>query len=1053
MSAKSSVRWRLLVAFLGICAFALLAAAAGMYSFHQVAGVLERITEQRAPSALAALELSRQAERIVAAAPTLLTVRAPAQRQEVSAAISGEVRRLEMLLVEVKDRSGDAGALAAIEPAVAGLRRNLNALDNLVARRLEIADRKDELLGRLTAATVAAQRLVSPGVLVMDSRIAAWRRTTADQPTNIGAPALTELAQAIAANLPMQKAQIEFTALNDGLLKASAAAAPTEVQLLTHPLQRSLAALRDIVKGTDARLRPRFERLIGQFTTLVDGADSIPEARRTELMLVADGEQLLVENATLSQQLTEAVDAVVAAAGGDIRAAGEEALAVQRFGRDVLLAVAALSLLSSGLIVWLYVHRNLLARLTALSQSMLEIASGNLRALVPRSRGSDEIDRMAEALSVFRDTAVEIEEKSLREVAVARQRLVDAIESISEGFALYDAEDQLVLCNSRYGDILYPGMAPTVVPGTSFEVIIRKAAKLGLIEDAKGQTEAWVAERLARHRNPSGILVQRRAGDRWIQMSERKIAGGGTVAIYTDISELKQREAQLELARDQAMKATQAKSQFLANMSHELRTPLNAIIGIAEMLREDAEDEGSGKLVEPLDRIQSAGTHLLHLINEILDLSKIEAGKLELTIEDIDIVSLLREAATTAEPLAAKNGNRLETIIPDDLGRIQVDTMRLRQVVLNLLSNACKFTEKGTISLLARRDPNSWLVIDVRDNGIGMAPEQMERLFQEFSQADSSTTRKYGGTGLGLAISQRLCRLMGGDITVVSAPGQGSTFTVRLPASGVSGKPAVRAPSVASITPATSGSRVLVIDDEETVRDLMRRFLAREGFDVVTAKDGIEGLKLARELEPALITLDVLMPGLDGWSVLGELRADPILAQIPVVMLTILDERNRGFALGAHDYLMKPVDRERLRTILTKRFVGKASKDVLIVDDDPSMRQWLRRVLAEDGWQVAEAENGRAALKCLAEFSVDLILLDLMMPEMDGFEFLAELRLDQRLRHVPVIVVTAADLSEEDHRRLNSGVLKVVQKSGLGRDDLLGEFAGLVAPYRSGQTR
>ena len=308
----------------------------------------------------------------------------------------------------------------------------------------------------------------------------------------------------------------------------------------------------------------------------------------------------------------------------------------------MLLGGVALSLLSSLLIVWLYVDRNLLARLRALSNSMLAIAGGDLRTPLPAA-SSDEIGRMARALAVFRDTAVEMEDNNLREVATARQRLIDAIESINEGFALYDADDRLVLCNSRYQDLLYPDTDVPMLPGTTFEAVIRRAAELGLIQEANGRIDAWITERLAQHRDAVGAEIQHRDGDRWIQVSERRIAGGGTVAVYTDITEIKRHGTQLELARDQAMDATRAKSQFLTNMSHELRTPLNAIIGITEMLKEEAEEEGEESLVEPLDRIHHAGTHLLTLINEILDLSKIEAGKLELHPEGVNLASLIAD--------------------------------------------------------------------------------------------------------------------------------------------------------------------------------------------------------------------------------------------------------------------------------------------------------------------------------------------------------------------------------------------------------------------------
>jgi adenylate cyclase len=1049
MRIRLSVRWRLLLAFLGISAFAVLAAATGTYAFRQMAYVLERITDQRVPSALTALDLSRQAERIVAAAPALLTVRSEAQYREISASITIEVDRLEALLAQIRSGAVDPAALAAMEPAVEGLRRNLTALAGLVAGRLAVSERKDALLRRLSNATVAAQRLVAPAIVVMDSKIATLHRTSpSDGPTQ----SPMEIVQEIAAILPMQKAQLEFAAINDGLLRASLAENQADLPVLSFPLNRSLSTLRQITSSlTDLRLRSRFEQRISDFARLIEGPDSVLAARRTELGLVEEAERLLSENAGLSAQLTKAVDGLIAAARHDIQEAGGEAQMARRVGRNILLGVVALSLLSSLLIVWLYVDRNLVARLRALSDSMLAIAGGNLRAPLPSDSG-DEIGQMAKALAVFRDTAIEIEEKNLREVATARQRLIDAIESITEGFALYDANDCLVLCNSRYQDLLYPEIDAAMVPGTTFEKVIRRAAELGLIHEAKGRIDAWVAERLARHHNPVAADVQHRDGDRWIQVSERRIAGGGTVAVYTDITEITRHAAQLELARDQAMAATRAKSQFLTNMSHELRTPLNAIIGITEMLKEEAEETGEEPLVEPLNRIHHAGTHLLALINEILDLAKIEAGKFELYPEEVELGALMADVSSTADSLAAKNGNRLNVEVSPGLGTIQADPMRLRQVVLNLLSNACRFTRNGTVVLRATRiagPSGDRVTMTVQDTGIGMTEEQIGKLFQEFTQADSSTTRKYGGTGLGLAISRRLCRLMGGDIDVQSVVGVGSTFTVTLPADGgQTGTPAIPSapePPSAHIWPLGEGRRALVIDDDEPARGIVRQILIREGFDVVTAESGRQGIQLARQIRPSLITLDVLMPDLDGWSTLQELKRDDDLSDIPVIMVTIVDEENRGYALGAAAYLTKPINREHLRKALTSCHPHHASPRVLVAEDDAHTRGWLSRILRENGWEVAEAENGRVALERLMMARPDLVLLDLMMPEMNGFEFIEAIRGREETRHLPVIVLTAADLDEEGHRRLNGSIERILRKRPGGREEVLATLREVIA--------
>ncbi|HEU4367288.1 MAG TPA: response regulator, partial [Methylomirabilota bacterium] len=504
--------------------------------------------------------------------------------------------------------------------------------------------------------------------------------------------------------------------------------------------------------------------------------------------------------------------------------------------------------------------------------------------------------------------------------------------------------------------------------------------------------------------------------------------------------------------------ASKHKSQFLANMSHELRTPMNAIIGVTEMLLEDAQALGQRDQIEPHERILRAGRHLLALINDILDLSKIEAGRMELHLESFAIAPLVEDVVTTLRPLAEKNGNRVTLECSADLGTMRADAMRVRQALLNLGSNAGKFTERGLVTVAAarRRDEGrDWITLAVSDTGIGMTAEQVARLFEEFTQADASTTRRYGGTGLGLAISRRFCRMMGGDITVESTPGHGSTFTIRLPvevqmvtaAADDAGarRAAMPAPGTTRPVPPIRGSRtVLVIDDDPTVRELMERFLVREGFPVVTAASGVDGLRRAREVRPAAITLDVLMPDLDGWTVLAALKGDPELADIPVVFVTILDEKTKGYSLGATDYLVKPIDRERLTQILERICGGRPARHILLIEDDETTRTVTQRALERDGWSVTQAENGRLGLARLAEQRPDAIVLDLMMPEMDGFEFLAELRGRAAWRDVPVVVVTAMDLTEEDRRRLSGEVERIIEKGAYGRDELLREVGRLL---------
>ncbi len=644
-------------------------------------------------------------------------------------------------------------------------------------------------------------------------------------------------------------------------------------------------------------------------------------------------------------------------------------------------------------------------------------------------------------------------------IETVAKRVWDAVERARAEVALRDSEAQFStlaqalpnqVWTSRPDGYLdwfnartyeYSGAEPGELDGAGWVKLVQP-------DDLALAAERWAASRATGTIYEVEFRLKRRDGEfRWhlaraLPLQDDQGAIVRWVGTNTDIEDQKAAELEVVAAKESAEEANLAKSTFLANMSHELRTPLSAIIGYSEMMLEEMEDGGdAATLVPDMRKVEGNARHLLGLINDVLDLSKVESGKMDIYAEEFDIDITVREIASTVESLVAKKSNRLVISLGPSLGTMYSDLTKIRQVILNLLSNASKFTENGVIQLTVLRDIEAGkpdrVVFRVSDNGIGMTEEQLAKLFQRFSQADVSTTRKFGGTGLGLSLTKAFADMLGGSVTVESTIGQGSTFSFSLPAAYVllpeDDGEVEQVRNEPALVESDAGDLVLVIDDDADQRALMTRFLRREGFQVQIATDGHQGLQMARQLKPKAILLDVMMPQMDGWSVLSELKADAVLAAVPVVMVTSVDQRSLAASLGAADYMLKPVHWDRFSTIMNR--YRTAEGGILLVEDNDEARANMREMLMEDGWDVEAAENGRVGLDKVAARRPEVVLLDLNMPVMDGFDFLKELRKKPGCADIPVVVLTARDLTRED-RKLLRGASQILNKGDISLRDL-----------------
>jgi signal transduction histidine kinase/DNA-binding response OmpR family regulator/HAMP domain-containing protein len=1027
-SGLSTIRARLYIALGFMAATTVVCSLIALYAFTNIGGTTTEIVSRSMPATVHSLRLAEETSGLVAAAPRLMTADDEPNRSEIAEQIAQQTRDFLARIDQL--RTLDAKTSTEIHAAQTAMVDRIFALNQAVTERIAISGRRQAMAASIRKAHEELLEGITPAV---DD--ANFELMTKSQ----GAENKAAANEAIESLRRLLEVQAEANMLAGLLIESSMV---TEIVRL-QPLREVIDAARGKIESNLKALADAEQRknLLGLYDRLaaMAGQDGIIAVRARELQRQHEAQLAFAATQTEAIKLKRAVDSLVAQQGKDAEVVSARAAEQIRSGRILLIALSITALVAAGLIAWLYVGRNIGSRLARLSGAMLAIAAGRRESVVSVT-GADEIGAMGRAVEVFRRNAVELDEL-LAERADAATRLEKVVEqrtaelqrrgevmrvtfeNMEHGVLIFDRELKLAAWNRQITELLQ--LPKTFLTGEPhFGDFIRFLAERGEYGDVDVNVEV---QRLTAGAAGDYSTERTRPNGTILEIRHSPLPEGGFISIYTDITNRKHYENTLTAARDQAEAMSRTKSSFLANMSHELRTPLNAIIGYSEILQEDAADKDDKEPIDDLQKIESAGRHLLGLINNILDLSKIEAGKMDVFIEEVDIQALFKEALSIVKPLADKNENTIEVICPADVGSFRSDQTKVKQCLLNLLSNANKFTSKGTLTLTVAREDNLRVCFCVSDTGIGMTKEQLGQLFESFSQTDASTTKRFGGTGLGLAITKHFCTMLGGDVTVESTPGTGSTFTIKLPDQGIV-PAAVESPAPAAVM-ADGRATVLVVDDDPTVRSLLAKTLEKEGYRVVSARTGVEALALARAHRPQAITLDVLMPQMDGWRALKELKADAELHDIPVIMVTVLNERGMAIPLGAADFVTKPVDRQRLTAILRKHCANPSSASILVVEDDLPTRETLCRSVATMGYVPHVAINGRSALDWLGNHPApSLILLDLMMPEMDGFEFLEELRKRPALVDVPVIVVTAKELTAEDVRILSGQSERIIVK-------------------------
>src|SRR5215510_7611600 len=763
LSGMSSIRARLYIALGFMAITTVICSLIGLYAFTNIGETTTEIVSQSLPATVHSVRLAEETSGLVAAAPRLMAAEDEPQRAEIAEQIARQTRDFLARIDQL--RTLDAKMSTEIQTAQTAMVDRIVALNQAVTERIAIAGRRQAMATSIRKAHEELLEEITPAI---DD--ANFDLMTKSQ----GAENKAASNEAVESLRRLLEVQAEVNLLAGLLIESSLVTESVRLQPLRELIDAARGKIETNLKAlADPELRKNLTGLYDRLAVMA-GQDGIIAVRARELRRQHEAQLAFAATQAEAVKLKHAVDGLVAQQGKDAEAVSALAADQIRSGRILLVALSITALVAAGLIAWLYVGRNIVSRLARLSSAMLAIAAGRRESAVPVT-GADEIGAMGRAVEVFRRNRVELDqllaeradaaiklEKTIEQRTAELQRRGEVMrvtfENMEHGVLIFDRRMKLVAWNPQVAELLE--LPKTFLAGEPhFSDFIRFQAERGEYGDIDVDAEvrrlvAGVARHyLTERTRPNGTIVEIR---------HNPLPDGGVVNIYTDITNRKNYEKTLTAARDQAEAMSRTKSNFLANMSHELRTPLNAIIGYSEILQEDATDKGDEAPIDDLKKIESAGRHLLGLINNILDLSKIEAGKMDVFIEEVDVQALVKEALSIVKPLADKSQNRIEVNCPTDIGSFRSDQTKVKQCLLNLLSNANKFTTAGTLTLTVARENSSWIYFRVSDTGIGMTKEQLGRLFQAFSQSDASTTRRFGGTGLGLAITKHFCTILGG---------------------------------------------------------------------------------------------------------------------------------------------------------------------------------------------------------------------------------------------------------------------------------------------------